>query len=92
MVLPPHSLFDQSSLLALSQVHVPSNVLIDGVYAQHFFGTALVLHHSPSLGLLVVDRNTVAVSISDILLSFCAYPVEVPGEVRMKSRALSPND
>ena len=64
------------------QVHVPSNVLIDGVYAQHFFGTALVLHHSPTLGLLVVDRNTVPVSVSDILLSFCAYPVEVPGEVR----------
>ncbi|CAI5938944.1 unnamed protein product [Closterium sp. NIES-64] len=62
-------------------VHVPSSVMVDGVHAQHFFGTALVVHHTAQLGLIVVDRNTVAVSVSDIMLSFSAYPVEVPGEV-----------
>ncbi|MCH99276.1 protease Do-like 7-like, partial [Trifolium medium] len=28
-----------------------------------------------------VDKNTVAVSSSDVLLSFAAFPVEIPGEV-----------
>ncbi|CAI7816156.1 unnamed protein product, partial [Closterium sp. NIES-54] len=65
----------------MMEVHVPSSVMVDGVHAQHFFGTALVVHHTPHLGLIVVDRNTVAVSVSDIMLSFSAYPVEVPGEV-----------
>ncbi|GJP62152.1 hypothetical protein CLOP_g19245 [Closterium sp. NIES-67] len=65
----------------MMEVHVPSSVMVDGVHAQHFFGTALVVHHTPQLGLIVVDRNTVAVSVSDIMLSFSAYPVEVPGEV-----------
>jgi len=42
----------------------------------------VLVHLTPTLGLLVVDRNTVAASVSDIQLSFCAYPVELPGEVR----------
>ncbi|CAI5944198.1 unnamed protein product, partial [Closterium sp. NIES-64] len=38
-----------------------------------------------------VDRNTVAVSVSDIMLSFSAYPVEVPGEVSATfSHSLAP--
>lgn len=57
--------------------------MIDGVHSQHFFGTSVLVHLTPTLGLLVVDRNTVAVSVSDIQLSFCAYPVELPGEVSL---------
>ena len=63
------------------QVHVPPVCMLDGVHSQHFFGTGVVIHHSDCLGLVAVDRNTVAVSISDIMLSFAAYPIEIPGEV-----------
>jgi hypothetical protein len=55
--------------------------MLDGVHSQHFFGTGVIIHHSDSLGLVAVDRNTVAVSISDIMLSFAAYPIEIPAEV-----------
>lgn len=33
------------------------------------------------MGLVAVDKNTVAVSVSDIMLSFAAFPIEIPGEV-----------
>lgn len=60
---------------------MPPVCMLDGVHSQHFFGTGVIIHHSESLGLVAVDRNTVAVSISDIMLSFAAYPIEIPGEV-----------
>lgn len=63
------------------QVHIPPSAMLDGVHAQNFYGTGLIVHHSPSLGLVVVDRNTVPISVSDVMLSFAAYPVEIPGEV-----------
>ncbi|CAL5019175.1 unnamed protein product [Urochloa decumbens] len=64
-----------------NKVHVPPVCMLDGVHSQHFFGTGVIIHHSDNLGLVAVDRNTVAVSISDIMLSFAAYPIEIPGEV-----------
>lgn len=67
--------------LVMFEVHVPPVCMLDGVHSQHFFGTGVIIHHSDSLGLVAVDRNTVAVSISDIMLSFAAYPIEIPGEV-----------
>ncbi|KAG2661016.1 hypothetical protein PVAP13_1KG474600 [Panicum virgatum] len=67
--------------LVMFEVHVPPVCMLDGVHSQHFFGTGVVIHHSDCLGLVAVDRNTVAVSISDIMLSFAAYPIEIPGEV-----------
>lgn len=67
------------------QVHVPPVCMLDGVHSQHFFGTGVIIHHSDCLGLVAVDRNTVAVSISDIMLSFAAYPIEIPGEVLVRS-------
>uniref|UniRef100_A0A8R7URG6 PDZ-like domain-containing protein n=1 Tax=Triticum urartu TaxID=4572 RepID=A0A8R7URG6_TRIUA len=63
------------------EVRVPPICMIDGVHAKHFIGAGVVIHHSDSLGRIAVDRNTVAVSISDIMVSFAAYPIEIPGEV-----------
>jgi pro-apoptotic serine protease NMA111 len=68
-------------LISTFQVHVPPVCMLDGVHSQHFFGTGVIVYHSDCLGLIAVDRNTIAVSISDIMLSFAAYPIEIPGEV-----------
>ncbi|KAL3640391.1 Protease Do-like 7 [Castilleja foliolosa] len=67
--------------LVMLEVHVPSSCMLDGVHSQHFFGTGVIIHHSKTMGLVVVDKNTVAVSVSDVMLSFAAYPIEIPGEV-----------
>lgn len=34
------------------------------------------------VGLVLVDRNTVAVGPVDVVLSFGAHPAEIPGQVR----------
>jgi len=65
------------------QVHVPPSCMLDGVHSQHFFGTGVIIYHSQDMGLVAVDKNTVAVSSSDVLLSFAAFPVEIPGEVNL---------
>lgn len=67
--------------LVMFDVFIPSSCLLDGVTSQNFYGTGVIIHHSENMGLVAVDRNTVAVSASDIMLSFAAYPVEIPGEV-----------
>nr|GEV71640.1 protease Do-like 7 isoform X1 [Tanacetum cinerariifolium] len=67
--------------LVMFEVHVPSSCMLDGVHAQHFFGTGVIIYHADNLGLIAVDKNTVAISASDIMLSFAAFPVEIPGEV-----------
>ena len=41
-----------------------------------------MVHHDESLGLVLVDRNTVAVGLGDVTLSFGAYPAEARGLVR----------
>lgn len=56
--------------------------MLDGVHSQHFFGTGVIVYHSHNMGLVAVDKNTVAVSVSDIMLSFAAFPIEIPGEVK----------
>lgn len=61
---------------------MPSSCMLDGVHSQHFFGTGVIVFHSETMGLAAVDRNTVAVSVSDVMLSFAAYPIEIPGEVK----------
>lgn len=60
---------------------MPPSCMLDGVHSQHFFGTGVIIHHSQNMGLVVVDKNTVAISASDIMLSFAAFPIEIPGEV-----------
>ncbi|XP_043695040.1 protease Do-like 7 isoform X2 [Telopea speciosissima] len=67
--------------LVMFEVHVPSSCMVDGVHSQHFFGTGVIVYHSQHMGLAAVDRNTVAISVSDVMLSFAAFPVEIPGEV-----------
>lgn len=63
---------------------MPSSCMLDGVHSQHFFGTGVIVFHSETMGLAAVDRNTVAVSVSDVMLSFAAYPIEIPGEVKTR--------
>lgn len=67
--------------LVMLEVHVPPSCMLDGVHAQHFFGTGVIVYHSYDMGLVVVDKNTVAISASDVMLSFAACPIEIPGEV-----------
>ncbi|GAB4827968.1 Protease Do-like 7 [Ancistrocladus abbreviatus] len=67
--------------LVLVEVHVPPSCMLDGVHSQHFLGTGVIIHHSQNMGLVAVDRNTVAISASDVMLSFAAFPIEIPGEV-----------
>ncbi|XP_024974617.1 protease Do-like 7 isoform X2 [Cynara cardunculus var. scolymus] len=67
--------------LVMFEVYVPSSCMLDGVHSQHFFGTGVIIHHSENMGLVAVDKNTVAITASDIVLSFAAFPVEIPGEV-----------
>jgi S1-C subfamily serine protease len=73
--------------LCLVDVDVPLVALADGVHSRSFAGNGLVVHHDPSqspsgLGLVLVDRNTVAIGACDVNLSFGAHPAEVAGSVR----------
>ncbi|KAF3445243.1 hypothetical protein FNV43_RR14937 [Rhamnella rubrinervis] len=67
--------------LVMFEVHVPPSCMLDGVHSQHFFGTGVIIYHSQTMGLVAVDKNTVAISASDVMLSFAAFPIEIPGEV-----------
>lgn len=67
--------------LVMFEVHVPPSCMLDGVHSQHFFGTGVIIYHSHNMGLVVVDKNTVAISVSDVMISFAAFPIEIPGEV-----------
>nr|XP_043614725.1 protease Do-like 7 isoform X2 [Erigeron canadensis] len=67
--------------LVMFDVYVPSSCMLDGVHCQHFVGTGVIIYHSKEMGLVAVDKNTVAISASDIMLSFAAFPIEIPGEV-----------
>ncbi|KAI7749040.1 hypothetical protein M8C21_009946, partial [Ambrosia artemisiifolia] len=67
--------------LVMLTVYVPSSCMVDGVHKQHFIGTGVIIFHSEEMGLVAVDKNTVAISASDVMLSFAAFPIEIPGEV-----------
>ncbi|CAL5332085.1 unnamed protein product [Camellia sinensis] len=62
------------------RVHVPPSCMVDGVRSQHFLGTGVIIYHSHNMGLVAVDKNTVVISVSDVMLSFAAFPIEIPGE------------
>ncbi|XP_021604156.1 protease Do-like 7 [Manihot esculenta] len=81
---PANASFAESVIeptLVMFEVHVPASIMLDGVHSQHFFGTGIIVYHSQDMGLVAVDRNTVAISASDVMLSFAAFPIEIPGEV-----------
>ncbi|KAI3868603.1 hypothetical protein MKX03_013113 [Papaver bracteatum] len=67
--------------LVLCEVHVPPSCQVDGVYSQEFLGTGVIVYHSQSMGLVVVDKYTVVVSCCDVMLSFAASHMKIPGEV-----------
>jgi hypothetical protein len=48
----------------------------------HIAGNGVIVHQSETLGLVVTDRNTVPVSVGDVMLSFGAHPAEVEAEIR----------
>ncbi|KAK8517715.1 hypothetical protein V6N12_016556 [Hibiscus sabdariffa] len=70
-----------SKLPRVAQVSVPPSLMLDDVHSQNFSGTGFIIYHSSSMGLVAADRHTVAISASDVMLYFAAYPVEIPGEV-----------
>ncbi|KAI3863698.1 hypothetical protein MKW98_031290 [Papaver atlanticum] len=67
--------------LVICEVHIPAPCQVDGVYSQDFSGTGVIVYHSQSMGLVVVDRSTVVVSCCDVMLSFAASHTKIPGEV-----------
>lgn len=48
----------------------------------HTAGNGVIVHQSETLGLVVTDRNTVPVSVGDVMLSFGAHPAEVEAKIR----------
>lgn len=67
--------------LVMVEVHIPPLAMHDGVHLHHFSGTGVIVHHSKDLGLVAVDKNTVVISVSDVMLNFAAFPMEIPAEV-----------
>ena len=61
---------------------IPLVALSDGVHSRSFAGNGVVVYQGCRLGLVLVDRNTVAIGPCDVNLSFGAHPAEVPGTVR----------
>lgn len=45
-------------------------------------GNGVVVHQSDALGLVVADRNTVAIGAGDVRLTFGAAPAEVDAAIR----------
>ncbi|GMH38408.1 hypothetical protein BSKO_06292 [Bryopsis sp. KO-2023] len=68
--------------MVLVDVDIPLVALADGVHSKSFLGSGVVVHHTDRIGLVLVDRNTVAIGSCDIMLSFGAYPAEISAHVR----------
>ncbi|KAK9843749.1 hypothetical protein WJX81_004878 [Elliptochloris bilobata] len=68
--------------MVLVEVDIPPVALIDGVHSRCFAGNGVVIHQSDALGLVVVDRNTVAIGAGDVRLTFGAAPAEVDAAIR----------
>ncbi|KAG2499918.1 hypothetical protein HYH03_002205 [Edaphochlamys debaryana] len=68
--------------LVLVDIDIPLVALSDGVHSRSFAGNGLVVYVGERVGLVLVDRNTVAVGPCDVNLSFGAHPAETSGRVR----------
>ncbi|GLC44411.1 hypothetical protein PLESTB_000472500 [Pleodorina starrii] len=68
--------------LVLVDIDIPLVALSDGVHSRSFAGNGLVVYAGERVGLVLVDRNTVAVGPCDVNLSFGAHPAEISGRVR----------
>ena len=68
--------------MALVDVEIPLVCLVDGVHGRSFAGSGVVLYHGKRIGIVALDRNTVAVGPCDINLSFGAHPAEVSARAR----------
>ena len=69
---------EQALAASLVLVNFDMPYSVSGVSDRHFYGTGLIV--DAERGLVVVDRNTVPVSIGDVTLTF-AGSVEIPGHV-----------
>ena len=68
--------------LCLVEVEIPPVALADGVHSKAFCGNSVIVYQDDKVGLVVTDRNTIAISPGDITLTFGAFPVEVIGTPR----------
>ena len=66
--------------LIMVEVDISLIFMIDGVHAQHFSGTGVVIYHSKTMEIVVVDRYIVPISLSYVMLSFAAYSIEITEE------------
>jgi pro-apoptotic serine protease NMA111 len=64
-----------------SQVYIPVSCILDGVQSRRSSGTGVIIYQSEEMRLVAVDKNTVAISACEVMLSFAALPIEIPGEV-----------
>lgn len=71
---------NQPSLLCTAPAHCP--FLPPNPDPASPAGCGVIVHQGASLGLVLVDRNTVTVGTGDFMLSFGAFPAEVPARVR----------
>ncbi|GAB4836368.1 hypothetical protein Ancab_001281 [Ancistrocladus abbreviatus] len=63
----------------VAPVHV---YMLGGFHSRHFFWTGVIIRQSQNMGLVTVDRNIVAISASDMMLYFAAFPIEIPQELK----------
>ena len=70
------------SLVVITAI-VPPVGLADGVHSKSFEGCGVVVWHNrdTDVGIILTDRNTVAISSCDVSVSFGAFPCEVPARV-----------
>jgi hypothetical protein len=67
------------------QVQVPPSFMLDDVLSRRSIGTGVIIYCAQDMGLVAVDKNTVAVLSSEVMLTFAAFPVQIPGQVKKLS-------
>ncbi|WJX38263.1 hypothetical protein P8452_25946 [Trifolium repens] len=70
-----------NTLVTERVVQVPPSFMLDDVLSQRSIGTGVIIYCAQDMGLVAVDKNTVAVPSSEVMLTFAAFPVQIPGQV-----------